>query len=153
MARGIRAVIAKNPGLLADKGLTNNPAWAYDTTIIESTLTEIFPQVVELESLILHHIKDVDQQISTYKSVRGLFTNMAVLDGSPKDHSSASLILRWAIELGAPFFTLCEARHPIALILLAWYALLSQKRTNIWFFERWARLLLYDIGKEVQGTV
>jgi hypothetical protein len=152
MARGIRAVIAKNPRLLADRGLTNNPNWAYDTTIVESTLTKTFPRVLELENMISQHIKDVDQQVAACKSVRSLFINMAVLDCSSKDHSSASLIQRWAIGFDAPFFTLCDARHPIALILLAWYALLCQKRANIWFFQRWPRLLLHDIDKELQGT-
>jgi hypothetical protein len=152
MARGIRAIIAKNPQLLADKGLTNNPAWSYDTTLIESTLTEKFPQVLELERLAHQHITDLDQQAATLKSIRRLFINMAVLDDSPKDHSSASLIQRWAIELDDPFLALCDARHPIALILLAWYALLCQKRANIWFFERWPRVLLHAIDREVQGT-
>jgi hypothetical protein len=152
MARGIRAIIAKNPQLLADKGLTNNPAWSYDTTLIESTLTESFPQVLELEHLARQHITDPDQQNATLKSIRRLFINMAVLDDSPKDHSSASLIQRWAIELDDPFLALCDARHPIALILLAWYALLCQKRANIWFFERWPRVLLHAIDREVHGT-
>lgn len=152
MARGIRAIIAKNPQLLADKGLTNNPAWSYDTTLIESTLAETFPQVLELERLVYQHITDADQQNATLKSIRRLFINMAVLDDSPKDHSSASLIQRWAIEVDTPFFVLCESRHPIALILLAWYALLCQKRANIWFFERWPRVLLQAIDREFHGT-
>lgn len=152
MARGIRAVIAKNPQLLADKGLTNNPAWSYDTTLIESTLTQAYPQVLELERLVYQHITDSDQRDATVKSIRGLFINMAVLDDSPKDHSSASLIQRWPIEIDTPFFTLCESRHPIALVLLSWYALLCQKRANIWFFQRWPRLLLLAIDRELQGT-
>lgn len=152
MARGIRAIIAKNPQLLADKGLINNPGWSYDTTLIESTLTEKFPQVLELERLVYQHITNVDQRNATLKSIRRLFINMAVLDDSPKDHSSASLIQRWSIEIDDPFFALCDGRHPIALILLAWYALLCQKRANIWFFQRWPRVLLHAIDREVQGT-
>lgn len=152
MARGIRAVIAKNPQLLADKGLTNNPGWSYDTTLIEATLTQKFPEVLELERLVFQHITDADQQNATLKSVHKLFINMAVLDESPKDHSSASLIQRWAIEFEAPFFALCDSRHPIALVLLAWYALLCQKRANIWFFRRWPQPLLRAIDKEIHGT-
>lgn len=152
MARGIRAVIAKNPQLLADKGLTNNLGWSYDTTRIESTLTETFPQVSELERLVYQHITDADQQRATLKSTRRLFINMAVLDNSPKDHSSASLIQRWAVEADDPFLAVCDARHPIALILFAWYALLCQKRANIWFFERWPRVLLHAIDRELQDT-
>ncbi|GAB7328527.1 hypothetical protein MBLNU13_g00485t3 [Cladosporium sp. NU13] len=152
MARGIRAIIAKNPQLLADKGLTNNPAWSYNTTLIESTLTEKFPQVLELERLANQHIMDPEQLNATVKSIRRLFINMAVLDDSPKDHSSASLIQRWPIEFDTSFLALCESRHPIALVLLAWYALLCQKRANIWFFQRWPRVLLHAIDREVQGT-
>lgn len=152
MARGIRAIIAKDPGLLARKGLTNNPAWSYDTSKIEDTLTETYPQVLELQSAVNQNIEDLDQRNATLKSLRSLFINMAVLDDSPKDHSSASLIQRWAIEAEAPFFALCEARHPIALVLLAWYALLCQKRANIWFFQRWPQLLLCAIESQLQNT-
>jgi hypothetical protein len=152
MARGIRSIIAKNPGLLAEKGIINNPAWSYATDVIKSTLTEIFPQILELEDLVSQHLNDVDQQAATLESVRRLFVNMAVLDKTPKDHSSASLIQRWAIEMDAPFFALCDSRHPIALIALAWYALLCQKRANIWFFQRWPHLLLREIDKYLQGT-
>lgn len=153
MARGIRAIIAKNPQLLADRGLTNNPAWSYDTTRIESTLTETHPQVLELECLVYQHITDADQQRATLKSTRKIFVNMAMLDQSSKDHSSSSLIQRWAVEADDPFLAVCDSRHPIALILFAWYALLCQKRANIWFFERWPRVLLHAIDRELQGTV
>lgn len=152
MARGIRAIIAKNPGLLAELGLTNNPAWSYDTTNIKATLTEKYPQVLELENLVSQHVQDADQQNAAFKSIRGLFVNMALLDDSPKDSSTASLIQRWAIECDAPFLALCDDRHPIALIVLAWYALLCQKRANLWFFQRWPRVLLHAIDKELQGT-
>lgn len=152
MARGIRAIIAKDPEILAREGLINNPAWSYNTTDIESVLTETYPQMVELQTAINQHIRDADQRDATLRSTRTLFINMAVLDNSPKDHSSASLIQRWAIEAEEPFFTLCEDRHPIALVLLAWYALLCQKRANIWFFRRWPRLLLCDVENQLQGT-
>jgi hypothetical protein len=108
--------------------------------------------VLELERLVSQHVRGADQQIAIVKSVRSLFVKMAVLDDTPKDHSSASLIQRWAIECDDSFLALCEARNPIALILLAWYALLCQKRANIWFFRRWPQLLLHDIGKELQDS-
>jgi hypothetical protein len=108
--------------------------------------------VLELEDLVSQHIRSADQRIAALKSVRSLFIKMAVLDDSPKDHSSASLIQRWAIECDDSFLALCEARNPIALILLAWYALLCQKRANIWFFRRWPRLLLHEIGNELQDS-
>jgi hypothetical protein len=152
MARGIRAIIAKDPSVLAEKGITTNPAWSYDVNHIEATLHSRYPQFPKLELLVSEAVEDADQRAATLKALHGLFVNMAVLEESPKDHSSASLIQRWAIESDDPFLVLCDSRHPIALIMLAYYAVLVQMRTNLWFFQRWPRLILHDIGVELRGS-
>jgi hypothetical protein len=152
MARGIRAVIAKDPSVLAEKGITGNPAWSYDVTHIEATLASKYPRLPELEALVSEHVEDVAQRSAALKALRRLFVNMAVLEESPKDHSSASLIQRWAIECDPDFLALCDSRHPVALVVLARYAVLVQMRTNIWFFQRWPRLILREIGAELQGS-
>ena len=152
MARGIRAIIAKDPSVLAEKGLTNNPAWSYDLSEIEATVASRYPQLPKLESLVSENVEDTDQRTATLKALHDLFVNMAFLEQSPKDHSSASLIQRWAISSDVAFLTLCDSRHPVALVVLAYYAVLVQMRTNIWFFQRWPRLILREIGAELRGS-
>lgn len=152
MARGIRAIIAKDPKLLADIGATNNPAWSYDTDSAESTVYDRFPRLAELESLVTRSVKDADQQAAALKAVHKLFINMIILDETSKDHSSASLIQRWAIESCPAFMTMCEARHPVALVILVYFALLVNRRTNIWFFRRWPQMILHDVSAVLRGT-
>jgi hypothetical protein len=154
MARGIRAIIAKDPSVLAEKGLTTNPAWSYEALVarIEPTLANLYPQLPKLEQLVSENVEDPDQRTATLRAVHDLFVNMAVLEESPKDHSSASLIQRWAISTDIPFLTVCDLRHPVALVVLAHYAVFVQMRSNIWFFQRWPRLILREIGNELRGS-
>lgn len=154
MARGIRAIIAKDPSLLADKGLTTNPAWSYEAQVarIETNITSRYPQLPKLKLLVSESVEDAEQRAGTLKALHSLFVNMAVLEESPKDHSSASLIQRWAIACGVPFLALCDSRHPAALVVLAHYAVFVQMRSNIWFFQRWPRLILREIGVELRGS-
>lgn len=154
MARGIRAIIAKDPSVLAEKGLTTNPAWSYEALVarIEPTLTSRYPQLPKLEQLVSENVEDADQRTATLKAVHDLFLNMAVLEESPKDHSSASLIQRWAISSDIAFLTLCDSRHPVALVVLAYYAVFVQMRSNIWFFQRWPPLIVREIGNELRGS-
>jgi len=152
MARGIRAVIAKDPSMLAAKGLTGNPAWSYDVTHIEATLTDRYPSLPKIELLVSEQVEAAEQRTATLKVLRRLFVNMALLEETPKDHSSASLIQRWAIESDNEFLALCDSRHPVALVVLAHYAVLVQMRSNLWFFQRWPRLILQDIGVELGGS-
>lgn len=152
MSRGIRAIIAKDPKLLADIGATNNPAWSYDTDSAESTIYDRFPRLADLESLVTRSVDDADQQAAALKAVHDLFLNMIILDETPKDHSSASLIQRWPIESHPAFMTVCEDRHPVALIILAYFALLVNRRTNIWFFRGWPQMILREVSAALQGT-
>jgi hypothetical protein len=154
MARGIRAIIAKDPSVLAEKGLTTNPAWSYEAQVatIEITLHSRYPQLSKLEALVSENVEDADQRTATLKALHDLFVKMAVLEESPKDHSSASLIQRWAIGSDASFLALFDSRHPVALVVIAYYAVLVQMRTNIWFFQRWPSLILREIGVELRGS-
>lgn len=150
MCRGIRAIIAKDHNVLAEKGAINNPAWSYDEKSVESTLAERFPQMSPLEVLVMQHIEDEDQKSATLSAVRRLFVAMGVLDDTPADHSSVSLTQRWAIESEKNFIDLCDSRHPVALVILAHYALLVNKRRNIWFLRRWPQLIMQSVRQELQ---
>lgn len=155
MARGIRAIIAKDPSVLIEKGAIDHPGWSYEDHVarIEPTLQTRYPQLSKLSQLASEHLQDGEGQLTaTLKALHNLFVNMAVLEESPTDHSSASLIQRWAISIEGPFLSLCDGRHPVALVVLAHYAVLVQMRTNIWFFRRWPRLILGEIGVELRGS-
>lgn len=152
MCRGIRAMIAKDRLVLAEKGAINNPAWSYDEESVECSLAERFPKLQALEHMITHYVEDEDQKAAACNALRRLFIAMGVLDDTPLDHSSVSLTQRWAIEFDKNFLDLCDARHPAALVILAHYAVLVNKRRNIWFLRRWPQLLIQSVSKELQGS-
>jgi hypothetical protein len=152
MARGVRAVIANNSGVLLEKGLINNAAWTYDKSGVVANLDRRFPQMHVLQNLVACNIEDEGQRAATHKVVRALFVYMGVLDDTPSDHSSASMIHRWAIAIAKEFLEMCDARHPVALVVLTFYAVLMNKRANLWFFRRWPRLILQSTRKELAGT-
>lgn len=152
MCRGIRAIIAKDRDVLAEKGAIGNPAWSYDEQSVESTLAERFPELKTLQALVMHYVEDEDQKAATQRAVHRLFVAMGTLDDTPVDHSSVSLVQRWAIESDKRFIDLCESRHPVALVILAHYGVLVNKRSKTWFLRRWPQLLSQSIGKELQGS-
>lgn len=152
MCRGIRAIIAKDRSVLAEKGAIGNSAWSYDEKGVEATLTERFPQLQPLADLVTHHVEDGDQKAATLKAVRRLFIFMGILDDTPTDHSSVSLTQRWAIECDKSFIDLCDSRHPVAMLILAHYTVLLNKRRNIWFLRRWPQLLFQSVRKELHGS-
>lgn len=153
MSRGIRAVISKDRDVLAEKGATNNPAWSYGHLDVESNISERYPRMLALQELVASCASVADtQRASIQKAIHSLFVDMATLDETPKDHSSVSLVQRWAIGCDKEFIDFCDSRHPLALVILAHYALLVNKRTNIWFLQRWPQLLLEEIEAELRKS-
>lgn len=151
MARGIAMVISANKDCLEDKGLTNNPAWHYDTDSILPTLETRFVQYSHLQDLVSTHCAG-HQRVAAHEAVKDLFVAMAVLEDTPKHHSSASLIQRWPIHLDKVFLDMCETRHPVALVVLGHFAVLLNLRTNIWFFARWPRILITAVSDALLDT-
>lgn len=152
MSRGIRAIIAKDRSLLAEKGAINNPAWSYEHLDIGSNIHQRFPQISTLQTVVDEHLEDPPRRAAIKRDIHELFVAKGTLEDTPPDHSSASLIQRWAIGSDKAFLELCDERHPIALVVIAHYAALVHKRANIWFFRRWPELLLREIGDALRGS-
>ena len=56
------------------------------------------------------------------------------------------LIMTWPHEIDLRCYELFELRDPVALILLAYYAVLMSMRKRLWWLARWPKLLLQQIG-------
>lgn len=149
MARGVAMIVMSNQERLQSKGYTNSSAWSYDTESVIPTLGARYPQYRRLQDLIDEHCNESEKACSN-DALERLFTSMAVLEDTPKDHSSVSLIQRWPIHLDKAFLDMCENRHPVALVILGYYAVLINLRTNVWFFARWPKILLRTVCNALQ---
>ena len=58
---------------------------------------------------------------------------------------SASLIQIWPMHVDQGLFDMWDSDEPIALVLLAYYAVMVDMRSNIWFFQRWPKLILDSV--------
>ena len=56
------------------------------------------------------------------------------------------LIMTWPNEISPRCYELLELRDPVALILLAYFAVLMSMRKRLWWLARWPELLLKQIG-------
>ena len=151
MCRRVSAVMSEVMSTLKMTAQVESPAWAYDEESVLPTLGTRYPQLPELERLITDGLR-AEYQTSALDATKRLFVGMAILDTTPLDHSSASLIQRWPIHVSDAFLELCLARHPIALIVLAYFAVFISKRTNMWFNERWPCLIIDSIDSALRGS-
>jgi len=146
MCRGVSAVMKEVVSVLKMEGQpssSGNP-WAYDEESVLPTLATTYPQLPDLERLIVEDL-DPEYQASALDATKRLFVGIRVLDRTSVDHSLVSLITRWPIHISESFLALCLARHPVALIILAYSAVHINKRTNMWFNERWPRLIINGV--------
>jgi hypothetical protein len=151
MCRGVAAVMREVMSALKMNGQVGNPAWQYDEESVLPTLATRYPQLPDLERMIIEEL-DAKYQDAALHATKRLFIGMAIVDSSPRDHSSASLIHRWPIHVPDAFLELCIVRHPIALIILAYFAVFISKRTNLWFNERWPWLIINGVESALKGS-
>jgi hypothetical protein len=153
MCRGVSAVMREVISVLKMEGPADNAGSpsAYDEESVLPTLAATYPQLRDLERLIVEE-SDPGYQASALDATKRLFVGMRVLDQTPIDHSSVSLITRWPIHISDSFLELCLARHPVALIVVAYFAVLINKRTNMWFNERWPWLIINSVDGVLKGS-
>lgn len=154
MCRGVSAVMKEEVlSVLKMEGQPSSPGspWAYEEEAVLPTLASTYPQLPDLERLIVEEL-DSEYQASALDATKQLFVGTRVLDQTSADHSSVSLITRCPIHISDSFLELCLARHPVAVIVLAYFAVLINKRTNMWFNERWPRLIINGVDGALKGS-
>ena len=137
-------IVSNNRESLRKSGRIDQGHWAYDEDSVLPTLDEKYPQLEQLTTLVDEHI-DLQRCAGVKTVIKELFVDMAILESHPVDHSSTSLIQRWIIGSDQAFMDLCDERHPVALILLAHYAVMVNLRTNMWSFRRWPPIILRTV--------
>lgn len=141
---------------------------------LEPTLEKDYPQLVALRNLITgyfcrHHDPHNDnnsdseeQETASLHAVSHLFLYLAILASNPSsDKKHTRLIQTWPIILQNRFLDMCRGKHPVAVLILAHYAvLMGCRERDFWFFRGWpvaileqAETILGSLGPEWSGLL
>ncbi|KZF22976.1 hypothetical protein L228DRAFT_238866 [Xylona heveae TC161] len=173
VARGIPVVIEANKAGLERVDQPNQgETWSDETPEVLPTLDADFPQLQLVLDLVETHFcctaaaaennnnndddndDDDNDRYAHYKpalrdAATRLFAIISLLLRRPENHSSAWLIQAWPMHVDPCLLELWEAKHPVAMVILAYYAVLVQLRANLWFFQRWPPLILDYVGQNL----
>lgn len=100
-----------------------------------------FSQLALLRSLV-ERLCEGEQRRLCLQAVDLLFTYIAILTDNPGNIQHTALIYGWANVVDGLFLDMCLARHALALIILAHYAVLMSLNQDLWFLQGWPPALL-----------
>jgi len=146
--RGILAVMASNRPHLEEIGKPNHSLWPDGRDEVEESLETEHPELGTLCGLVGSHCRPPQTQI-LFKVLQDLFATLSLLKKRPINHSSLRLIQTWPMHVDPLFLEMCDSMDPVALIILAHYAVMVHTRRNVWFFERWPPVLLRDLEQRL----
>ncbi|KAI9685638.1 MAG: hypothetical protein M1820_010766 [Bogoriella megaspora] len=133
MGRGINTVMALNEEHLKKAGKPDHSKWPDDRVLVRNTVESEYVQLGQLKELVSRCCNPNEASI-LHKALQDLFETIALLDKKPLNDSSARLIQTWPMHLDASILAMMEARNPLALVVVAHYAVMVNQRRNIWFF-------------------
>ncbi|KAK3672560.1 hypothetical protein LTR78_007611 [Recurvomyces mirabilis] len=142
MGKGNRAVMSCHAENLTEVKQTNDKRWSVDKDSTKSSLEMEYPQLARLRDMVRTSCDNQRQTAACCIALQELFGNISALSKHSGNHSSAYIIMTWASNLDPLFMDMCEARHPVALVILGHYAVMIHLRRAMWFFALWPRLLL-----------
>jgi hypothetical protein len=152
MGRGILAVMAVNAEHLEAAGQPERQHWPDDREEVLPTLEAEYPQLNHLRMLVNRCCKE-SVVVALHNALRNLFSTVSLFEKRPKDHSCTRLIMTWFMLMDIAVMDLCDARDPVAMVILAYFAVLVNLRRNIWFYERWPPVLLQEIERCLGGNL
>ncbi|KAH8672246.1 hypothetical protein BGZ61DRAFT_497445 [Ilyonectria robusta] len=105
-----------------------------------------YPQLASLRACIEHRCVG-EQKAACLHAVNTLFRRIATLSDNPEDPEPGKVIWGWGLEVYQIFLDLCSARHPVALVILAYFTVLMTFYKEHWCMGAWpGGLLGYIMG-------
>lgn len=109
----------------------------------------VFSHATMLHSLIDIHEARPQHNAACHDALTILLQTLQILMWRPEDHFTLHLINAWPSVLKPEFWQLLEAKAPVALLVLAYFAALMSLRPKLWWFQHWPSLLLQKIEARV----
>lgn len=63
----------------------------------------------------------------------------------PENPKQTKVVWDWANEVDSTFLDIYSARHPVALVILAYLAVLMNLQRGLWILQKWPATLLRHI--------
>ncbi|KAH6972488.1 hypothetical protein BKA56DRAFT_557041 [Ilyonectria sp. MPI-CAGE-AT-0026] len=137
--RGVFAIEPEDPS----EGTGNEsvlPAAAYQTW--QQPLMELIQMMAQsTESYSACCVRATSDLIDCYKATYGSLHDPISYSDGRFEH-----IMGWLYRLEDEFITQLEAKEPLPLILLAYFAVLLKSLASFWFMEGWAQHLLGEVN-------
>jgi hypothetical protein len=148
MGRGILAVSAAHANNLKEVAQRQSGLWKDEPDDDEDSLRREFPHLDALLALVSSRTghPEATREAMKEASIRLLATT-SLLKQRPITHSSARHIQSWPMHVDQRLLELWKVKDPTSLVILAHYAAVVSLRKNLWFFERWPRLIYEQVGK------
>lgn len=109
----------------------------------------VFAHAAMLHSLIDNHEPRPEWNAACHEALTVLLQTLQILMWRQEDHSTFHLINAWPSVLKPEFWQLLEAKAPVSLLVLAYFAALMSLRPKLWWFQHWPKQLLEKIEEEL----
>jgi hypothetical protein len=109
----------------------------------------VFAQAAMLHSLIDSHETRPAWNTACHEALTALLQTLQILLWRQEDHFTFHLINAWPSKLKPKFWQLLAAKAPVALLVLAYFAVAMSLRPKLWWFQHWPKLLLERIEERL----
>ncbi|KAI4763667.1 hypothetical protein E4T52_04370 [Aureobasidium sp. EXF-3400] len=146
LSRGIKLVVSPHWPYLSQTWLNRLfRSGSGNEDRIRATLASIFPTYSMVRSLAFGQ-EDADRRKCCLETIEDIFTFIGASMHHPQDYpTSAHLIDQWAVKLPPVFKDMLVERKPIALIILAYWAVLTSINPRPWHLRGLAEVLIARI--------
>jgi hypothetical protein len=149
LSRGIGTIVKVREQEIQDSWASEMINMSADTELENLRSTGLkFAHADTLFEMINTHSRAPDDVVAyTDAAVRCLeYIQLLMWQADQENPRIYHLIMTWPHEISPRCYELLELRDPVALVLLAYYAVLISMRKRLWWLARWPELLLKQIG-------
>lgn len=115
----------------------------YPDDSLAAGLEHRHPHLHKLRNLVLEQSKDIRAKIEEPAERLILYLiHMLLL---PEEVRSPRLISAWQVQSKKGFRDLVQDRHPVALVIMAYHAVLMSMAPSLWWLSRWPRITLAHV--------
>ena len=150
LGRGIMAVLLPQWEYLCTTSagpLLNMPSYRID---MFPDVDKHFPTYPRLRQLVTS-LESKSQQDACLDALEKLYTFFAAMQLETSRPFLTNFIQAWPVFLQQPFMNLLSERHPIALVIAAYYAVLLNMAYETWWIAGWSKWLLGGIQGSLDG--
>lgn len=147
LARGVHTLVRHHWSFLEHSWI--GPLFQDEETVLSPAgPPDRYPGVAKVQDLITNSENERHRQIYTHALDRWL-AYVDVFEKSTEFSVEDRLLLVWPILVGAEYLTLLTARAPVALIILAHYAVMISLRPSAWWAARWPVKVMYSMAQSL----